>query len=213
MDIAAADLAPDRMYRILTSTVMPRPIALVSTLNAGGGVNAAPFSFFNVFSEAPPLLILGVEGSQRGGVPAPKDTSRNIAERKEFVVNLVSQALAERMVACAIPFPEGVSELEEAGLTPRPSRQIATPGIAESPVSFECRLFANQTLPQGRNLITGEIVHLHLPDGLLDDKGFVDAGALDLIGRMSGNGWYCATRERFQIPAMTAAAWRAKRGT
>src|ERR1700761_1542863 len=97
MDFPAADLAPDRMYKLLTSTVMPRPVAWVSTLNANGSVNAAPFSFFNVFSEAPPLIILGIEGSRRDGQPL-KDTSRNIAERGEFVVNLVSRTLAEQMV-------------------------------------------------------------------------------------------------------------------
>lgn len=210
MDFPAADLAPDRMYKLLTSTVMPRPIALVSTLNADGGVNAAPFSFFNVFSEAPPLIILGIESSRRQGQPL-KDTSRNIAERSEFVVNLVSRALADQMVACAVPFDAGVSELTEAGLTPRPSRQIAVPGIAESPVSFECRLFATQTLPRGRNLVTGEIVHVHLRDGLLDDKGHVDVAALDIIGRMHGNGWYTTTRDRFQIPNMTVAEWQAKK--
>ncbi len=212
MDIAAADLPPDRMYKLLTSTIMPRPIALVSTLNADGSVNAAPFSFFNVFSEAPPLVILGIEGSKREGAGSLKDTSRNIAARGEFVVNLVSRAMAERMVACAVPFPEGISEFDEAGLTPRVSRQMATPGILESPVSFECRLFSNQTLPQGRNLVTGEVVHIHVRDELIDDKLHIDVAALDVIGRMNGNGWYCTSRARFQIPNMTVAEWRAKRG-
>lgn len=211
MDIAAADLTPGRIYKLLTSTVMPRPIALVSTLNADGGVNAAPFSFFNIFSEAPPLLVLGIEGSTRDQGGPLKDTSRNIAARGEFVVNLVNHAIAAQMVACAVPFPEGVSELAEAGLTSRPSRQIATPGILEAPVSFECRLFANQTLPRGRNLVTGEIVHIHVHDHLIDANLTIDVAALDVVGRMNGNGWYCTTRDRFQIPNMSVAEWWAKR--
>ncbi|MBX7198603.1 MAG: flavin reductase family protein [Rhodospirillaceae bacterium] len=212
MDIAAEDLTPGQLYKLLTSTVMPRPIALVSTRDAGGTVNVAPFSFFNVFSEAPPLLILGIEGSNREGAGQLKDTSRNIAAQGEFVVNLVSREIADQMVACAVPFPEGVSELREAGLTPRASKQVAVPGVAESPVSFECRLFASQTLPQGRNLITGEIVHIHVRDHLIDENLTIDVAALDVVGRMNGNGWYCTTRDRFQIPNMTVAAWRAKKG-
>lgn len=211
MDIAAAALPPDRMYKLLISTVMPRPVALVSTLNGDGSLNAAPFSFFNVFSEAPPLVILGIEGSKRPGGGPLKDTSRNIAERGEFVVNLVNQAIVDKMVACAVPFPEGMSEFTEAGLTPRPSQQIATPGILESPVSFECRLFSNQTLAQGRNLVAGEIVHLHIHDHLIDANLHVDVAALDIVGRMHGNGWYTSTRDRFQIPNMTVAEWRAKK--
>lgn len=211
MDIAAADLSPDRIYKLLVSTVMPRPIALISTLNADDGTNAAPFSFFNVFSNAPPLLVIGIEGSKREDGKPHKDTARNIIERGEFVVNLVSHAIAEAMVASAIDFPEGVSEFEAAGFTPRVSKQIATPGISESPVSFECRLFATQALPFNRSLVTGEIVHLHIADAAIDDKLHVDADALDLVGRMHGAGWYTRTRDRFEIPRMSVAEWQAKR--
>lgn len=117
MDIAASELSPDRIYKLLVSTVMPRPIALVSTLNEDGSPNAAPFSFFNVFSNAPPLLVIGIEGSKRDDGKPHKDTARNILARGEFVVNLVSHAMALPMVASAIDFPEGVSEFDEAGFT------------------------------------------------------------------------------------------------
>lgn len=210
MDIAASELSPDRIYKLLVSTVMPRPIALVSTLNADGSLNAAPFSFFNVFSNAPPLLVIGIEGSKRDDGKPHKDTARNIIARGEFVVNLVSHAMALPMVASAIDFPEGVSEFEEAGFTPRVSKQIAVPGIAESPVSFECRLFSTVSLPFNRSLVTGEIVHLHVADNAIDSKLHVDADKLDLIGRMHGAGWYTRTRDRFEIPRMTPAEWRAK---
>lgn len=211
MDIAAADLSPERIYKILVSTVMPRPIALVSTLNADGGLNAAPFSFFNVFSNAPPLLVLGIEGNRRGDAKPHKDTGRNIAERGEFVVNLVSHEIAARMVVCSVDFPEGVSELAEAGFTPRPSKQIATPGIAESPVSFECRVFDIQALPHNRSLVTGEIVHLHFRDDVIDGNLHTDVDKLDLVGRMHGAGWYATTRDRFEIPRMSVAQWEAKK--
>lgn len=211
MDIAAADLPPDRIYKLLVSTVMPRPIALVSTLNAAGGANAAPFSFFNVFSNAPPLLVIGIEGNRRGDGKPHKDTARNIAERGEFVVNLVSRAIAERMVVCAIDFPEGVSEFDESGFTPRPSKQIAVPGIVESPVSFECRVFGIQSLPFNRSLVTGEIVHLHIRDDLIDENLHVDVEKLDIVGRMHGAGWYTTTRDRFEAPRMTVAEWQARK--
>lgn len=211
MDIAASELSPDRIYKLLVSTVMPRPIALVSTLNADGGLNAAPFSFFNVFSNAPPLLVIGIEGSKRDDGKPHKDTARNIIARGEFVVNLVSYAMALPMVASAIDFPEGVSEFTEAGFTPRVSKQVAVPGIAESPVSFECRLFDTMSLPFNRSLVTGEIVHLHVADNAIDDKFHVDPDALDLIGRMYGAGWYTRTRDRFEVPRMTPAEWQGKK--
>ena len=213
MDFAVTDLPPDRIYKLLVSTVMPRPIALVSSLNADGVPNAAPFSFFNVFSNAPPLLVIGIEGSRREDGKPHKDTARNIADRGEFVVNLVSRAIAEQTVVCAIDFPEGVSEFAEAGFTPRPSKQITVPGIAESPVSFECRVFNIQSLPFNRSLVTGEIVHLHIRDGLIDQNLHIDAAGLDLVGRMHGAGWYATTRDRFEVPRMTVAEWRARKST
>ena len=211
MDIAAADLPPDRVYKLLVNTVLPRPIALVSTLNADGGANAAPFSFFNVFSNAPPLLVIGIQGNARGDGKPHKDTARNIADRGEFVVNLVSRAIVDQMVVCSVDFPEGVSEFDEAGFTPRPSKQIAVPGIAESPVSFECRVFATQSLPYNRSLVTGEIVHFHIRDDLIDNHMHVDVEKLDLVGRMHGAGWYSTTRDRFESPRMTVAEWRARK--
>lgn len=199
------------MYKLLVSTVMPRPIALVSTLNVDGGVNAAPFSFFNVFSNAPPLVVIGIEGNRRGDEAPHKDTARNIREKEAFVVNLVSRDMAEKMVVCAIDFPPGRNEVTEAGLTLRPSKQIAVPGIAESPVSFECRLFGVQDLPYNRSLVTGEIVHLYIRDDLIDARMHVDPAGLDLVGRMHGAGWYTTTRDRFEIPRMTPEDWEMRR--
>lgn len=211
MDMAARDLSPDRIYKLLVSTVMPRPIALVSTLSANGTVNAAPFSFFNVFSNAPPLLVLGIEGNKRGDGHPHKDTAGNIRRSGEFVVNLVSHAMVEPMIVCAIDFPDGESEVAAAGLTTLPSKQIAVPRIAESPVSFECRLYSHMDLPFDRTIVTGEILHLHVQDDAIDEKLHVDADALDLVGRMHGAGWYTRTRDRFEAPRMTVAEWQARR--
>lgn len=210
MDIAAADLPPDRIYKLLVSTVMPRPIALVSTLSADGTVNAAPFSFFNVFSNAPPLLVLGIEGNKRDDGQPYKDTGENIRRSGEFVVNLVSHAMVEPMVVCAIAFPEGESEVTEAGLTTLPSKQIAVPRIAEAPVSFECRTYSIMDLPFDRSIVMGEILHLHIRDEAIDDKLHVDADALDLVGRMHGAAWYTRTRDRFEAPLIPLADWKAR---
>ena len=213
MDIAAAELTPDRIYKLLVSTVMPRPIALVSSLSPDGRANAAPFSFFNAFSNVPPLLVIGIEGNGRKDGKPYKDTARNIIERGEYVVNLVSRAIAEKMVVCSIDFPEQVSEFEEAGFTPRPPKQISVPGIAESPVSFECRVFNILSLPLNRSLIIGEIVHLHIDDAVIDENMHVDANGLDLVGRMHGAGWYATTRDRFEILRMTPAEWEKRKAT
>jgi flavin reductase (DIM6/NTAB) family NADH-FMN oxidoreductase RutF len=211
MDIAASELSPDRIYKLLVSTVMPRPIALVSTLSADGTANAAPFSFFNVFSNAPPLLVIGIEGNKRGDGRPHKDTAENIRRSGEFVVNLVSYAMVQPMVVCAIDFPEGQSELTEAGLTALPSKQIAAPRIAESPVSFECRLYSHTDLPFDRTIVTGEILHLHIHDDAIDGNLHVDADVLDLVGRMHGGGWYTRTRDRFEAPRIPLADWQARK--
>lgn len=205
MDIATSELTPDRVYKLLVNSIMPRPIALVSTLNAAGLANAAPFSFFNAFSNAPPLLVIGVEGNRRGDGNRYKDTARNILDRGEFVVNLVSRSIAEQMVVSSQDFPDSVSEFDAAGFTQRPSRQISTPAIAESPASFECRLFDVRHLPYDRCIITGEILHMHFSDAVIDEQMHLDADALDLVGRMHGAGWYSTTRDRFEIDRASAA--------
>ena len=211
MDVLTSDLSPDRLYKLLVSTVMPRPIALISTISADGTLNAAPFSFFNVFSNAPPLVVVGIEGSRREESGSHKDSARNIIERGEFVVNLVSHRIAERMVVCSVDFPQHTNEFEEAGFTQRPSKEISAPGIAESPVNFECRLYDTQSLPRSRTLVIGEILHIHIDDDAINEKMHVDVEKLDLVGRMHGGGWYSTTRDRFEIPRMTVDEWNEKK--
>src|SRR6202140_1179804 len=128
--IPLSDLGPHERYKLLCGVVVPRPIALVTTLDANGAVNAAPFSFFNVFSEDPPLVVLGL---QNKADRTPKDTTRNIRRDGEFVVHMVDEALASAMNDCAIDFPSGNSEVEATGLATLPSIDIAVPRLAAGP--------------------------------------------------------------------------------
>jgi flavin reductase (DIM6/NTAB) family NADH-FMN oxidoreductase RutF len=134
--ISFRELDPHDRYKLLCGVVVPRPIALVTTTDENGSVNAAPFSFFNVFSEDPPLLVLGL---QHKADFSPKDTTRNIQRSGQFVVHLVDEALAAAMNECAIDFPSGDSEVEATGLETLPSIDIAVPRLAAAPFALECR--------------------------------------------------------------------------
>lgn len=138
MNFDFSTLPAKQRYNLLISSVMPRPIALTTTVDAQGRVNAAPFSFFNVVSTDPPLVVLGIEVAEPG---RPKDTARNIAQTGEFVINLVDESLADAMNVCSIDFPPGVDELSEAGLESAPSVAAKPPRVARAPVSLECRRF------------------------------------------------------------------------
>lgn len=213
MNWAAADLAERDLYKLLVNTVLPRPIALVTTVNAEGRANAAPFSFFNVFSHAPPLVVLGIEG--RDNTPSPlKDTMGNIRATGSFVVNLVDRALVEAMQVCAIDFPTEIDEIEAAGLATAASVSVAAPRLAASPVQLECRETVSLSLgTRHRNLVIGEIVHLHIRDGIVDERLHVDIDKLDLVGRLHGADWYVTLRDRFQAPRQTLDGWRGRART
>lgn len=190
-------LLPEQRYKLLTATVVPRPIALVSTISARGIVNAAPFSFFNVFSEDPALAVLGLESRRDTGTI--KDTTRNIIEGGELVINLVDRQMASEMAACAADLDPERSELDFAGLTQAPSRIVAPPGIEEAPIRFECRLFEMRRITPLRHLCIAEIVALHARSGLIDTATLrVDPSAYVPVGRMHGTE-YCETQDRFHI--------------
>jgi flavin reductase (DIM6/NTAB) family NADH-FMN oxidoreductase RutF len=205
MDLDLRQLAARDRYKLLVSTVVPRPIALVTSIGLEGDVNAAPFSFFNAVGSDPPMVVLGI-GDRSPGVP--KDTARNIRSTQQFVVNLVDEAMAEQMNICAIDFPAGVSELEHAGLACAPATDVRPPLIARAPVSFECREVS--TIEMGRNrIILGEVLRLHIRDGLLDvERLHVRTEQMHLVGRMHGAGWYTHTNEVFQIPRLTFEEWK-----
>lgn len=185
-------------YKIINSTVTPRPIAWVTTLSENGAVNAAPYSFFNAVGDEPPLLVLGLlKDPVSGGL---KDTATNIMRSGAFVVNLVSEADAEKMNQCSVNAPRGVSECDYAGLEMAPSTAVAPPRIASSPVSFEC--VKHTALDIGRqNVVLGEILVAHIADAYISDpeKLYLDTPAMKLIGRTHGSGWYARTSDQFKM--------------
>lgn len=182
-------------YRLMIGTIVPRPIALVTTVDETGRFNAAPFSFFNCLSADPPILALGVELKPDMSF---KDTAHNIRMTEVFTVNLVSMAIAEAMHVCAGKYPRDVDELERAGLTAMPGARIAAPWIAEAPAAFECRRHMTLELGRSRQIILGEIVYAHYADGVVDDRLHVDPAAMDTIARLGGD--TCSTiRDRFEM--------------
>jgi flavin reductase (DIM6/NTAB) family NADH-FMN oxidoreductase RutF len=207
--VAFADLEARERYKLLCATIVPRPIALVTSVGSDGVVNAAPFSFFNVFSEDPPLIVLGLQHKPE---EARKDTTRNIAETGVFVVNLVDEALAEGMNVCAIDFPPDVSEIEGAGLALLPGVDVAVPRIAQAPFALECRRTVSLAFGPQRELLVGEVIRLHAREGLIDPTRLrVDADAYHPVGRLFGDG-YARQRDRFDLTRGTYEEWRAKRG-
>jgi flavin reductase (DIM6/NTAB) family NADH-FMN oxidoreductase RutF len=184
-------------YKLLTSVVMPRPIAWVVSRAEDGSINAAPFSFFNMVCGDPPMLTVSFS-------PAPerdgKDTLAHIRAKREFVVNLVSEELAEAMNITATNAPRGTDETTLAGLELTPSEVVDVPRIAASPVALECRLF--QIIEPGKNaIVMGSIVYAHVISEAFEnqEKLYIDPHKLRLIGRMHGAGGYCTTRDIFTI--------------
>ena len=194
-------------YKLLISLVIPRPIALVTTLGPTGIVNAAPFSFFNLFSESPPLVVLGLQSKPNGSL---KDTSAHIRDRGSFVVNLVDEALGARMNICSIDFPPEISEIAAAGLTTLPGVKIPVPRIAESPASFECRHYTTLEVSRERRLAIGEIIHIHVRPGIVDPERLrVDMKAYRPLARLYGN-FYAALGEPFTHVRQSYEEWRAE---
>ncbi|WP_425145821.1 flavin reductase family protein [Deinococcus sp.] len=210
-----ASLAPSDAYKLLTGVVVPRPIAWVGTLNPGGSLNLAPFSFFNAMGSTPPIVALS-PGDRPGGIP--KDTARNIGGASgqgggEFVVNLVSEAQAHTMNATATDFPPDMDEAALHGIELLPCTLIGVPRVAASPVSLECREV--QTVFVGQNrVVFGEVLGLHIrPELMLDaERHHVNSAALGLIGRMGGRGGYTRTQQTFEIERIPYSRWIEKQG-
>jgi flavin reductase (DIM6/NTAB) family NADH-FMN oxidoreductase RutF len=190
------------VYKLLIGSVVPRPIAFVSTVSPEGAFNVAPFSFFTVASSHPPVLVFTVGNRASSGErPDPrKDTLRNITTAREFVVNIVSEEFAEKMVLCSGNYPPDVDEFQISGLTPIASDVVKAPRVAESHINMECRLLytiAMSGLVNGGNLVLGEVVRFHIDDAYVNNFR-IDPGNLRAIGRMGGNG-YTRTGDRFEI--------------
>ncbi|MBP0445255.1 flavin reductase family protein [Roseomonas sp. SSH11] len=193
-------------YKLVVSSIVPRPIAWMVTQDAQGRTNAAPFSFFNVFSNDPVVVGIGVGARGMGGEETTdyKDTMANIEATGEFTVCMVSEDTAEAMNITAADYPPGVDELQMAGLTTAPSAKIRVPRIAESPVALECRIW--QVVPIGTHrLVLGEVLAIHIRDDCMLDpqRLYVDTPKLGLVGRMHGSGWYARTTDRFDLPRVT----------
>lgn len=196
-------LTPMQCFEFLTATVVPRPIALVTTRSAEGVINAAPYSFFNIMGIRPPIVALTVLPGPDGRM---KDTGRNIKVTSEFVVNMVGEELAEAMNTTCIDCPADVEELRLANLGTAPSMKLGTPRIEESPASFECVLHSMVELSENQFIAIGRIVSAHIADRYVIDgaNGKFDTPAFKLIGAMHAAKWYSRTSDRF---AMDRPTW------
>ena len=198
MRLDFATLAPRDAYQWMISTILPRPIAWVSTISAEGKTNLAPFSFFQGVCANPPTLMFVPVNNRQGG---KKDTVRNIEAVPEFVVNLVPRALAEQMNACSALLPYGESEFEKFGVVSTASERVRPPRVAASPVAFECRLLQVVNIGEGplaAHVIFGSILVAHVRDDVLGSNGKPDVAKLDLVGRLGGEA-YSTTRDTFSI--------------
>lgn len=189
---------PQISYKLLASTVTPRPIAWITTLSAQGVVNAAPYSFFNAMGHTPPTVAVGLLADPARGF---KDTARNIMESGEFVVNLVPESLAEAMNITCIDAPYDVSEMTLAGLQGAPSQHVRPPRIAGAPVSLECVSLSNVVTGPHQTIVIGRVLAVHIADEYVLDaeRAHVDTPKLELVGRMHGAGWYTRTQDMFQL--------------
>lgn len=192
---------PRQMYKLMTGIIVPRPIALVATVDLRGNANLAPFSFFAGVGSAPPtVLFCPVLRPNPAGQDQRKDTLRNVEETGEFVINVVSESIAAQANATSAEVPPEADEFELSGLTPVPSKVVKAPRVAESPAQMECRLLrlvytGNQ--PQSGVVVLGEVVEFHVREDLIDDFR-VDASKLEAVGRMAGNTWV-RTRDRIEL--------------
>ncbi len=195
-------------YKLLVGLVAPRPIALITSMDENGRLNAAPFSAYNYLCTDPPIVGIGV--TNRPGEPfVPKDTARNIRRTGEFVVNIVTEDIARQMNICATDFPAEMSEVEMAGFTTTPSAKIKVPRIAEAHAALECREYTTMEIGRSR-IILGRVVAIYVEDRFVDAEGpYVKAEELHSIGRMNGLGNYVRTRDAFMtIPRISYEEWK-----
>lgn len=199
-----AELTARQRYKLLIGTVIPRPIAFVTTLSRDGRRNAGPFSFFNVLTHDPAIVALGIENYADMRM---KDTSRNIRETEEFTVHIVDDALVRQMEICAIKFGPDVDELEESGLATVPGLKVRSPRIVAAPAALECRRYMTLEVGNAREIVLGQVLGVFVRDDTVDPETFhVDQLKMDAIGRMGGHG-YTRTREQFDIKTLTPDEW------
>lgn len=198
MDFDPREVRPAVFYQHMIRTIVPRPIAWVSTVSGAGVSNVAPFSYFTGVGSRPPSLLFCPANNREG---ESKDTLRNIEENGEFVVNIVSGDVARPMNDSAASLPPDQSEFAACGLKEAKSHKVAPPSVAESPVQYECRVMQLLNIgdgPGGANIVLGEVVHLHIDERVIGTDGFADPQLLDAVGRMGGL-TYCRTTDRFEL--------------
>lgn len=206
-DFARLDRAA--RYKLLSGVIVPRPIALVTTMSEEGVVNAAPYSFFNVFSDDPPLIALGL---QHKPDRTRKDTTRNIERTGEFVVNMVDEAMARAMCDCAAEFPADIGEPQALGLALSPSATVRVPRLAAAPFALECRKTVSLVFGPNREILLGEVTGMHARAGLLDPETLrVDFAAYRPVGRLFGD-LYTRQTDMFAMPRRTPDEIMAARG-
>jgi flavin reductase (DIM6/NTAB) family NADH-FMN oxidoreductase RutF len=208
MELNLANVERKQIYSLLCGLIAPRPIAWITSLNAAGQLDAAPFSAFNYVGMDPPIVAVGI-ANKPGSDPVAKQTAQNIRSTGEFVVNVVNEAVAETMNFTAIDFPPEIKVLKIAALKTEPSLIVKVPRLAAAPASLECREV--MTLEIGRNrIVLGQVVGIHVKDEFIDPTGhYIRAEQLHAIGRMNGLGAYVKTRDAFlQIPRVTYADWQ-----
>jgi flavin reductase (DIM6/NTAB) family NADH-FMN oxidoreductase RutF len=197
VELELAQLPALERYKILIGLVIPRPIAWVSTWSENGVANCAPFSFFNVISEEPPLCIISFNWRSDGLL---KHTLKNIRRTGEFVVNLADEGTANAMHLSGTELPESESEFEKYGLTPLPAKRVKHPRIAQAAASFECRLERRISFGPEREMVVGEILLIHAREGIIDPvTKRISEELYHPVGRLFANR-YCKTRERFNLP-------------
>ncbi len=197
-----SEQSPQDTYKLLVGSVVPRPIAFVSSIDQQGIRNLAPFSFFTVASANPPIVCFCpmVRGANQNNLQPTKDTLRNIIATREFVLNIVSEEFAQQMNACSADLPPEVDEFEISGLTSVASELVRPPRVAESHIQMECRLeqiVHVSTEPLGGSLVLGQVLRFHLRESLLENFK-IDPEKLHAIGRMAG-ATYTRTRDRFEM--------------
>jgi flavin reductase (DIM6/NTAB) family NADH-FMN oxidoreductase RutF len=195
------ELTVQRVHQLLLGAIGPRPIAFASTLDQEGNANLAPFSFFNVFSANPPILVFSPARSGRTG--QSKDTFNNAKAVPEVVINVVNYNMVHQMSLASSPYAPGIDEFVKAGFTALASQKVAPFRVAEAPVQFECKV--QQIIELGQeggagNLIICEVVQIHIHEDLLNENGLIDQHKIDLVARMGGD-WYCRanTESMFEI--------------
>lgn len=205
MTIDVSTLSPREAYGYLSNAVAPRPICFASTVDKAGNVNLSPYSFFNVVSGDPPVMVFAPQLSGRDG--SSKDTLNNVLAVPEVVINVVPFALVEQMSLTSAAYPAGVNEFEKAGLTQVRSEVVKPPRVGECPISFECTVDQVISLgdgPMAGNLVLARVLRIHLREEVLDEHRKLDPRKLDLVGRMGGSDYVRAAGEAlFQIPKPT----------